>query len=42
MKPWQPFSQAQDATPQTRQARNQGQPQIAQLVPGSIYDGDML
>ena len=42
MKPWQPFSQAQDATPQTRQASNQGQSQIAQLVPGSIYDGDTL
>ena len=42
MKPWQPFTQAQDAIAQTQQSSQQAQSQVAQLVPGSIYDGDTL
>ena len=42
MKPWQTFTQAQDAIAQTQQASQQSQSHLAQLVPGSIYDGDPL
>jgi endonuclease YncB( thermonuclease family) len=43
MKPWQTFTQAQDAIAQTQQASSkQSQSQTAQVVPGSIYDGDTL
>jgi endonuclease YncB( thermonuclease family) len=42
MKPWQTFTQAQDAIAQTQQGSKQSQSQIAQVVPGSIYDGDTL
>jgi len=42
MKPWQTFTQAQDAIAQTQQGSKQAQSQVAQLVPGSIYDGDTL
>jgi endonuclease YncB( thermonuclease family) len=42
IKPWETFTQAQDAIAQTQQGSKQGQSQIAQLVPGSIYDGDTL
>jgi endonuclease YncB( thermonuclease family) len=42
IKPWHIFTQAQDAIAQTQQASQQSQSQVAQLVPGSIYDGDTL
>jgi hypothetical protein len=35
MKPWQIFTQAQDAIAQTQQGSKQSQSQVAQLVPGS-------
>ena len=43
MKPWQTFTQAQDAIAQTQQVSSkQSQSQLAQLVLGSIYDGGPL
>ena len=42
MKPWTALAQVQDAIVQTKQASEQGQSQTAQLIPGSVYDGDTL